>query len=184
MESITIDNFSCLLGAFIESNNLSLKKVAKVIGCTEMTITRLLLKKTLPSEEMLKQVAIMIEIGFKKYSKLSATDKEKISETIGAVGGGAIGFASISATIGILGTTGLSAAGITSGLATLGAIVGGGMVAGVAVAAGIPILAGATGFGIIKLIKSGANELKVNMKDINVKWESTIEELGSDSNLS
>ncbi len=187
MDSISRENFVDLLGVFIEENKLSTKKVAKAIGCSEMTLTRLILGKTLPTDEMLKQTGLMMGIGFKKYSKLSEAEKEKISEMMGTVGGGVVGFASITAAISVLGTTaGLSAAGITSGLAALGAVAGGGMVAGVTVAAAIPIATGVAGYGLIKLIKGGAGELQVNMKNINKKWEMTIEEEpmdDSDENL-
>lgn len=172
MDSINRENFKDLLGSFMEENKLSVKKVAKVIGCSEMTLTRLILEKTLPSDEMLKQVGIMLGLGFKKYSKLTDAEKEKISEMMGTLGGGALGFASITAAVGVLGSTaGLSAAGITSGLAALGTLAGGGMIAGVTVAAAIPIATGIAGYGLVKLIKGGTGELVVNMKNINSKWE-------------
>lgn len=56
---------------------------------------------------------------------------EVLGGALGAAGGGAISFAALYA----LGTVGLSAAGMTSALATAGAIVGGGMAAGVGVLA-------------------------------------------------
>ncbi|EAU3346108.1 hypothetical protein JGY60_004589 [Salmonella enterica] len=49
-----------------------------------------------------------------------------------------------------LGTTGVSAAGITSGLATAGSIVGGGMVAGIAVLAAPVAVLGIGGYAIVK----------------------------------
>lgn len=60
----------------------------------------------------------------------------------GALGAGIGGTGSFAALYG-LGTVGLSAVGITSGLATIGSVVGGGMVAGVFVmAAPVVVLAG------------------------------------------
>ena len=60
----------------------------------------------------------------------------------GALGAGIGGIGSFAALYG-LGTVGLSAAGITSGLAAIGSVVGGGMVAGVFVmAAPVVVLAG------------------------------------------
>ena len=60
----------------------------------------------------------------------------------GALGAGIGGIGSFAALYG-LGTVGLSAVGITSGLATIGSVVGGGMVAGVFVmAAPVVVLAG------------------------------------------
>jgi hypothetical protein len=46
------------------------------------------------------------------------------------------------------GIPGLSAAGITSGLATIGGVVGGGMAAGIVI---LPIAAGVAGVGVYKL---------------------------------
>lgn len=53
------------------------------------------------------------------------------------------------------GTIGLSAAGITSGLAAIGSVVGGGMVAGTALAIAAPaVVAFAAGFGVYRLVRS------------------------------
>lgn len=58
----------------------------------------------------------------------------EIQEVLGGVAGGAAGVGVGVGLVYSLGVTGLSAAGMTSGLATLGAVVGGGMAAGVFVA--------------------------------------------------
>ncbi len=174
MNQFTRDNCRLLLARFIEDNKLDVRRVAKVIGCSEATLTRILDNRSLPSDEMMKQVGILIELGFVSYSKLSNTEKEHISEAIGTFGGGILGFGSISAVIGALGISGLSAAGITSGLSALGVILGGGMVAGVTVAAAIPIAAGATGYAIINGVKYLVNEWQLNVTEFNERWEVTI----------
>ncbi len=56
-----------------------------------------------------------------------------ITEGAAALAGSGVGAAASFGALYTLGTTGVSAAGITSGLATAGSIVGGGMVAGIAV---------------------------------------------------
>jgi len=120
----------------------------------------------------MKQVGIMIGIGFNKYDTLSEAEKEKISETIGAVGGGVLGFGSIAAAVSASGSiAGLSAAGITSGLAAIGTVVGGGLMAGVAVAAAIPLAAGAIGYAVIKGVKYFVSETELNKDDIDTRWE-------------
>lgn len=161
-----------LLAAFMEEQDLSARQVAKAIGCPEATIIRLLAGKTLPSDEMMKQVGLMIELGFDKYATLTEVEKGQLSEKIGAVGGGILGFATISAAVEGLGLAGLSAAGISSGLAALGSVVGGGMLLGVGVAAAIPIAAGAAGYAIIKSVKYLASEVALNEKDLDPHWES------------
>jgi len=172
MNQITRENCRLLLAAFIEENDLNVRRIAKVIGCSEATLVRILAARSLPSDEMMKQVGILIELGFDSYSKLSNAQKEHISEALGIVGGGFIGFGSINAAIGSLGlVSGLSAAGMTSGLAALGAVVSGGMFAGVMVAAAIPIAAGATGYAIIKGVKYLANERHLNVTELDERWE-------------
>ena len=172
MEEITRDNCRLLLAAFLEENNLSTRVVSRAIGSPEASIARILAGKSKPSDEMLKQVGVMLGIGFEKYQKLTESEKEKISEALGAVGGGTLGFASIAATISSLGSVaGLSAAGISSGLAALGTIVGGGMIAGVSVAAAIPLAVGAIGYGVIKGVKYFFEEHQLNTEDIDTRWE-------------
>jgi len=118
------------------------------------------------------QIGILIGIGFQNYSKLSNAEKEKISEAIGAAGGGVLGFGSIAAAVGASGAVaGLSAAGISSGLAAIGTIVGGGMMAGVAVAAGFPLAAGALGYGVIKGVKYFFSKAELNKDEIDPQWE-------------
>lgn len=171
MGNMTRENFNIFMAEFVGSNKHTKKMVAKAIGCSEMTVKRLIAGISYPTDEMLKQSGIMFELGLKRYSKLTQSEKERISESIGTIGAGILGFGSISAAISSLGVAGLSAAGITSGLGALGTIVGGGMVAGVTVAATIPIAAGLAGYGIIKLIKASFGEIAVNQKDVDSMWE-------------
>jgi hypothetical protein len=172
MSQLSRDNFHQFLAAFIKHEKLNARQVAGVIGASESTITRLTVATTLPSDEMLKQGAFMFELGFERYSKLSAAERNNLSETIGAVSGGAVGFASIAAAISAFGSVaGLSAAGITSGLAALGAFVGAGMAAGVAVAAAIPLAIAGLGVGVVKTVQHFISENQMNAKEIDLKWE-------------
>jgi len=142
-ESITRENLANYLSVFFENNEVSIENVAKSIGCS-----------------------------YKEYKKLSKADKERISESIGAVGGSILGFGTISAAISSSGTIiGLSAAGITSGLSAIGTLVGGGMVAGITAIAVIPLAFGAAGYGIMKGIKTLITYSKINDKEINDYWE-------------
>ena len=172
INQIDKNNLTNLLAGFIEKNNLEIKEVAKEINCSISTIKRLIAQETLPTERMIKQVGIMISIGFEKYKKLSKSEKEKISETIGVVSGGALGFGVITAAVSAAGSVaGLSAAGITSGLAAIGAVVGGGMAAGIFVACGIPFAGVSIGYGIVKGIKMLIKKHKLNNNDIDNAWE-------------
>ncbi|PIF46329.1 hypothetical protein CLU96_3359 [Chryseobacterium sp. 52] len=184
-ESITRENLANYLSVFLKNSEIPIKNAAKAIGCPIGTIERIISQETFPSDEMLKQSAILISIGYNKYKKLSNADKEKISESIGAVGGGVLGFGGISAAISASGAVvGLSAAGITSGLGAIGTIVGGGMVAGATVIAVIPIAVGVAGYGAIKGIKALITHYKINDKNINKYWEINKDELNNSTSPS
>ncbi|MCK1788783.1 hypothetical protein [Pseudomonas violetae] len=171
MTDLTRSNFGYSITQFAKAQNLAEIKVAKVIGCSAKTIDRLTGGRSFPSDEMLRQGGTLIYLGFEKYSKLTKADREKISESIGAIGGGVLGLGSVTAVVSSLGYAGLSAAGIASGLAALGAVVGGGMVAGLTVAAGIPIVAGAVGYGLIKVFKAATDSHQLGKEELDPIWE-------------
>ena len=174
-EELTRETLFHFLAAFIEENKLQVSHVAKAIGCSEASLSRIASKKTLPSDEMVKQSGILFAIGFDKYSTLTDAEKEQISEKIGAVGGGVVGFGSISGAVAVLGTGGLSGPGIVSGLAALGQVVGGGMLAGISVAAAIPIAVGAVGYGVVKSIKWYLTKTKNDEVAYDSRWEQPLE---------
>lgn len=171
MEAITRENCGSIIVAIIEKENLTLKRVARAIGCPEASLYRIIVGHSLPSEEMLKQIGLLSVLGFKKYEKLSKAEKEKISDLIGAVGGGAVGFAVIGAAVGGLGGGAAGAAGIAAGLAALGKVVGGGMLAGVGVAAGIPVALAATVYGAVKGVKHIIENYKLQSEGVDTYWE-------------
>lgn len=178
IEKISSENLAHFLAVFFETNNATIEGAAKAIGCPIPTIKRIISQESYPTDEMLKQCGILFSIGFEKYKKLSKADKERISENIGAVGGGLLGFGGITAAISASGTVaGLSAAGITSGLYGIGTLVGGGMAAGATAVATIPIAVGAVGYGIMKGIKTIIEHHKLNNDDLSPYWEISIEDL-------
>ena len=91
-----------------------------------------------------------VQIGLRSDKTLPKEENEarrdgRVASVAGAAAAGAGGMAAVAAA----GVTGVSAAGITSGLAAIGGVVGGGMVAGtVAVAAAPAVVAGAAGLGV------------------------------------
>lgn len=82
----------------------------------------------------------------------------------GTAAGTAVGAVGSIAVVSAAGTAGLSAAGITSGLAAVGTIVGGGMAAGITVAAALPVLGavavGGTAYGVVSLAQRFINDSK------------------------
>ena len=79
--------------------------------------------------------------------------KEKKATIVGATGV-AVGSAASVGTIAVAGTvTGLGACGITSGLATVGGVVGAGMATGLVITAAAPFAVGAVAYGLCKWLK-------------------------------
>jgi hypothetical protein len=174
-ENLNRFNFARVFGDFLKEGEINIRSAAKAIGCSEPTMSRLLRnmeQRTFPTDEMLKQVGIMMVLSYSKYSKLSKAEKSKISEGIGTVIGGGIGFATIASTVSGFGAVaGLSAAGISSGLAAMGGLLGGGMMTGVAVAAAIPVAVGAAGLGAGMGIKYLICEHFLDKTEIDPNWE-------------
>ncbi len=107
------------------------------------------------SQDALKIVQKRIDDADKALNDKSRKMKDApIGEALaGAVGvgvGTGIGFTGLY----FGGSVGLSAAGITSGLATAGSIIGGGMVAGIAVLAAPAVVLGGVGVGISSHVKN------------------------------
>ncbi|HEY8768376.1 MAG TPA: lecithin retinol acyltransferase family protein [Dehalococcoidia bacterium] len=75
----------------------------------------------------------------------------RVASVVGGVGGSTAGVAAVT----IMGTSGVSAVGISTGLATLGGVVGGGMAAGTAVVAAAPaVAAAAIGYGAYRAVRA------------------------------
>ncbi len=166
------ENFHLLLQKFLKENSLTVDEVSKAIDCPRSSIDRILLEQTKPSDRMMKQAGIMFALGFKDYKSLSSKKKEKISESIGSIGGGVLGFGAISSAISASGIAGLAGgAAITSGLAGLGTLIGGGMAAGVAVAAAIPLAGVGVGYGVVKGVKYFVGNKKRSKTGLDPIWE-------------
>ena len=107
------------------------------------------------SVDSLQQVVNVINEAAAATNDKTRTIRESaIPEVLsGALGAGIGGIGSFAALYG-LGTVGLSAAGITSGLATAGSIVGGGMFAGVFVLAAPAVVLAAGGVGVAAHLKN------------------------------
>lgn len=108
-----------------------------------------------------------------------ASDDQDINEALALAGGvgagGAIGFAALY----YAGVTGLSAAGITSALAAAGALVGGGMAAGIAVIAAPAVLlgVGAYAYAAQKNKKRLVEKKEILLQEVLRKHNAIIEEL-------
>lgn len=174
MNGIKEDDLADFLKVFIKKNKLKVKEVAKEIDCSTETLERIIAQKTFPTSDMIKQVAIMISMGFKIYKKTSKKEKEKISLEVGldVLEFGLLDFKRVTSVIKVVGSVaGLSVAGVSSGLTAVGAVVGGGVVAGIATAAIVPIAVGGVGYAIFKGAKVLISNKKIKTEDIDNEWE-------------
>lgn len=96
-----------------------------------------------PAMKVVAEAAAAISDGARNISTSS------IPEVLGAVVGGGAGVGIGVGMVSAAGVTGLSAVGITSGLAMLGTVVGGGMLAGVFVAGAPMAVLGVAGYGLL-----------------------------------
>ena len=173
LEPVTRSNCGKKLNLVRDVSGMSRRDLASTVGVAESTIYRLETQKTLPTTDFMLRLSALVAIGHAQYAKMSESQKEKVSEYIGATGGvaagvgGAIGAISASGTV-----AGISAAGITSGLAALG----GTMLGGIAVVASVPVAAGFAGYGLVKGIKAICEANRLNCKEVDGHWELVPEE--------
>lgn len=106
------------------------------------------------TQEEIKQEKARAEKDVQDIMKRLNSDAPTMTEGLSALLGLGAGAAGSLAALGALGVSGFSAAGITSGLATAGALVGGGMVAGIGVLAAPVAILGITGYAIAKKRKN------------------------------
>lgn len=100
--------------------------------------------------ESLESVQKVVDEASNAMNQPSRTVKtSSIPDALGSAGGAVVGATGSLAALYYGGVTGLSAVGITSGLATAGSIVGGGMVAGVGVLAAPVLVLGVGGYAIV-----------------------------------
>lgn len=144
-------------------------------------------EKIYKKEAELKEIEILLSEADQGINNKNRTIKDSsIPEVLGAAvgvgAGGAIGLGLLST----LGVAGLSAAGITSGLATAGAIVGGGMVAGIGVLAAPAVLLGVGGYALLSNINKNKLEEKKDalLKEAIKKHQIIIQNLSNKADLS
>lgn len=168
-EPVTKGNCWAKLLLIRELLKISRREFSRIIGVSEATLRRLEEKDTKPTDEFMNRLQALCVIGAAKYGRLSDSEKEKVSEVLGATGGVIAGVGGSIAAIGAAGAvSGFSAAGITSGLAAIG---GGAMLTGIGVVAAIPVATGLLGYGLIKGIKSICQANDLSCTEVAEKWE-------------
>ena len=124
----------------------------KIITISEKVAQGKLTRITEVDDEKIRE---LIENGI-KYKKNNA---DEIGGILGAAAGGSLGVAGGFGLITLMSASGTaSAAAVTSGLASIGAVFGGGMLAGIGAILVIPVALAAVG-GIVGLILSSQNKV-------------------------
>ena len=115
---------------------------------------------------------VVLGKDFDAYKKMTRKDKDDLVAKIMASGGSACTVAGMISLISASGVVaGLSAAGITSGLAAIGGIIGGGMLAGIAVVAAGALEGGALLYSLCKPKDKKADFLLAYRYDLDPKYE-------------
>ncbi len=175
-------DFGPFLTAFIKENNIKIEELAKGLKCSVYTIKRFMEGETFPTERAYAEFSLAFILitgkSMKYYLNLEDKDKDKeeLVAKIMAGGGSVLSIGAMIALISEVGiVAGLSAAGVTSGLAAIGAIVGGGMVAGLAIIAAVPLLVGGALYWLFSQDKQNLPPFVWDYKDSHNKlWETVV----------
>lgn len=168
LEAITAENCGEKLKLVRESLMMTRRDLAKTVGCSEATISRIEAKKTKPTSDFMNRLFGLVVIGQERYKSLSKEGRDKLVAQVAALGGTGIGLgAGISAISAGGAVAGLSAAGVASGLATIG----GSVAAGAVLVASIPVAVGFASFGLVKGIKAICEANKLNCEEVDGRFE-------------
>ena len=164
MEKISKQELMLKLNDFLGKHSLNKYDFAKSVGMTEERLSAIMVNANLLSEQEYAEIVIALAVienkGWPYWAAMSREEKSEMAAKFIAAGGSTMTVGGMIAAISALGVPGLSAAGIASGLAAIGALVGGGMVAGIAICATAPLVVGATLYGICKKGKKSIIYLK------------------------
>lgn len=168
--------FAPFLRSFMNKYSISIDELAMAISMSKYTITRLAEGKSFPTDVCHAEFCIMFAVvsgkNFDAYKKISKKDKDDLVAKIMASGSSVCTVAGMISLISASGAVvGLSAAGVTSGLAAIGALVGGGMVAGIACVALAPVAVGILLYNICKPKEKRPDFFLAYCNELNPKYE-------------
>lgn len=168
MEELNAENCGEKLKLLKTSLLINNRELAKTLGCSEATISRIESGKTKPTAEFLNKLLALVFIGHSKYNSMSKQERSKILEYTGALGGAGVGAGVALAGASASGAVaGLSTAGVASGLA----VVGGAVLGGGAIVASLPAAIGLVSFGVLKGIKSICEANKLDCTEVDGQFE-------------
>ena len=159
--------FAPFLRSFMSNSSISIDELAVAMTMSKYAITRLAEGKSYPTDVCYAEFCIMFTVvlgkDFDAYKKMTRKDKDDL---VACTVAGMISLISASGVV-----AGLSAAGITSGLAAIGGIIGGGMLAGIAVVAAASLVVGAILYSLCKPKDKKADFLLAYRYDLDPKYE-------------
>jgi hypothetical protein len=139
---------------------------AKSVGMTEKHLQEII-SGEVPSEKDYAETVIAMTVieakGWSYWEHMSQGQKSELAAKFIAAGGSTMTVGGMIAVISACGVPGLSAAGIASGLAAIGALVGGGMVAGITVCSAAPLVVGGVLYAACKKGKKPVMYFKKKM---------------------
>ena len=152
--------FAPFLHSFMSNSSISIDELAVAMTMSKYAITRLAEGKSYPTDVCYAEFCIMFTVvlgkDFDAYKKMTRKDKDDLVAKIMASGGSACTY---------------KRQGITSGLAAIGGIIGGGMLAGIAVVAAAPLVVGAILYSLCKPKDKKADFLLAYRYDLDPKYE-------------
>lgn len=154
MVKLNVEELALYLNPFLTNYSLDTREFAKSVGISCQELNAIITQSRLPTEKEYAEIVIAMSIieakGWEYWHSMSGEKKSELVAKFVAAGGSSMTIDGMIALISACGVPGLSAAGIASGLAAIGALVGGGMVAGIAVCSAAPIVVGGVLYGACK----------------------------------
>ena len=164
MKNCKKEELALKVNEFLTRHSLDAKVFAKSVGISNHELNEIITQSRLPTEQEYAEIIIAMTIieakGWEYWRSMSVEKKSDLAAKFVAAGGSSMTIGGMIALISVCGVPGLSAAGIASGLAAIGATIGGGMVAGIAVCSAAPIVVGGVLYGACKTINKKSYNYK------------------------
>ncbi len=164
MKKFCNEELAINLNKFLTKHSLDAKEFAKSVGISSQELNEIITQSRLATEKEYAEIMIAMTIieakGWGFWQSMSGEKKSELAAKFVAAGGSTMTIGGMIALISAMGVPGLSAAGIASGLAAIGALVGGGMVAGIAVCSAAPLVVGGVLYEIRKSGKKSISYIK------------------------
>lgn len=164
MKNCKKEELALKVNDFLTRHSLDAKVFATSVGISIQELNEILTLSRLATEKEYAEIMIAMTIieakGRAYWLSMSGEMKSEIAAKFAAAGGSSMTIGGMIALISACGVPGLSTAGIASGLAAIGATVGGGMVAGIGICCAAPVLVGGVLYVVCKAVNKKFNNFK------------------------